>query len=192
MTQLTPKQQKFVEEYLIDLNATQAAIRAGYSETSAGVIGCENLTKPYIQAAIADRRREMMEKTGVTPERVIEELAKLGFANMQDFLKVTSDGDPHFDLSELTREQAAALAEVTVEDFKDGRGEDARDVRRIKFKLADKRSALVDIGKHMGMFKDRTDVNLTITHESALEQLDDAPDANGDDAEGKGTPASAS
>ena len=80
-----------------------------------------------------------MEKSGVTPEKIIGELAKLGFANMQDFLRVTSDGDPHFNLSDLTRDQAEALSEVTVEDFMDGRGEDARDVRRIKFKLADKR-----------------------------------------------------
>ena len=146
------------------------------------------MTKPDIQDAISARRKEIMEKSGVTPEKIIGELAKLGFANMQDFLRVTSDDDPHFNLSDLTRDQAAALSEVTVEDFMDGRGEDARDVRRIKFKLADKRAALVDIGKHLGMFKERTDVNLTITHKSALEQLDDAPDTTGDDAAGEGTP----
>ena len=62
------------------------------------------------------------------------------------------------DLSELTREQAAAISEVTVEDYKDGRGEDARDVRKVKFKLSDKRSALVDIGKHLGMFVERKEL----------------------------------
>ena len=91
----------------------------------------------------------------VTIEKVLNELAMIGFANMQDYMRVGADGDPHLDFSALSREQAAALTEVTVEDFKDGRGPGARDVRRVKFKLADKRAALVDIGRHLGMFKDR-------------------------------------
>jgi hypothetical protein len=66
-----------------------------------------------------------------------------------------ADADPYLDFSKLTRDQAAALTEVTVEDFKDGRGEDARNVRKIRFKLADKRAALVDLGKHFGMFRDK-------------------------------------
>ena len=68
------------------------------------------------------------------------------------------DGDPVLDWSRLTRAQTAALVEVTVDDFKDGRGEDARDVRRVLFKLADKRAALVDLGKYLGLFKDRLEI----------------------------------
>lgn len=154
---LSPKQARFVEEYLIDLNATQAAIRAGYSEKTAGSIGSENLQKPEIELAIAKARAKLSEKTGITAERVLAELALLGFSNMQDYMRSSPGGDPYLDFSGLTREQAAALAEVTVEDFKDGRGEDARDVRRVKFKLTDKRAALVDIGKHLGMFKERVE-----------------------------------
>lgn len=107
-----------------------------------------------LQHKVADR---VVEKTAITEARVLEELALLGFANMQDYIRVGSDGDPYTDFSALTREQAAAIGEVTVEDFKDGRGENARDVRRVKFKLADKRGALVDIGKHLGMFKERVE-----------------------------------
>lgn len=176
---LTGKQRRFVDEYLVDLNASQAAIRAGYSEKTAGSIGHENLKKPEIQAALTERRKKLAEDTEITPESVLRELAKLGFANMQDYMRSTSDGDPYFDISNISRDQAAALAEVTVEDFKEGRGEDARDVRRIKFKLADKRAALVDIGKHLGMFKER--VELTgkdggaIVHQrSDLSKLSDA------------------
>jgi phage terminase small subunit len=87
---------------------------------------------------------------------VLNELAKIGFANMADYVQIVG-GEPVIDLSSMTRDQAAAINEVTVEDFKDGRGEDARDVRRVKFKLSDKRAALVDIGKHLGMFKDKDD-----------------------------------
>ena len=155
---LNPKQQRFVDEYLVDLNASQAAIRAGYSVKTARAIGCELLTKPDISAAVAAGQAKLSEKTGITAERVLQELALLGFANMQDYMRAGPDGDPVLDFSQLTRAQAAALAEVTVEDFKDGRGEDARDVRRIKFKMSDKRAALVDIGKHLGMFKDRVEL----------------------------------
>ena len=71
MEKLTPKQARFVEEYLVDLNATQAAIRAGYSEQTARVIGHENLTKPDIQKAITERRQEMQQRTAITADRVL-------------------------------------------------------------------------------------------------------------------------
>jgi phage terminase small subunit len=70
---MTPKQERFVEEYLIDLNATQAAIRAGYSSDTARAIGCENLTKPDIAQAVAHALGERSEQTGVTAEWVLEQ-----------------------------------------------------------------------------------------------------------------------
>jgi phage terminase small subunit len=88
---------------------------------------------------------------------VLRELALIGFANMADYMRAGPDGDPYLDFSALTRDQAGALSEVTVEDFKEGRGENARDVRRVKFKLADKRAALVDLGKHLKLFTDRVE-----------------------------------
>lgn len=151
---MTPKQQRFVDEYLIDLNATQAAIRAGYSAATAGRIGSENLSKPVISEAIQEAIRERSQRTEITADAVLKELGKIGFANMADYMRAGPDGDPYLDFSGLTRDQSAALVEVTVEDFVDGRGDDARDVKRVKFKLADKRAALVDIGRHLGMFKD--------------------------------------
>lgn len=154
---LNERQRRFVDEYLIDLNATKAAIRAGYSAKTARQIGQQNLSKLDIQEAIAEAMKSREKRTEVSQDKVLRELAKIGFANMADYMKAGADGDPYLDFSKLTQDQAAALVEVTVEDFKDGRGEDARDVRRVKFKLADKRAALVDIGKHLGMFKDRVE-----------------------------------
>lgn len=147
---LTPKQERFVAEYLIDLNATQAAIRAGYSEKTATEQGSRLLTNVKVQQAIAKGQNKTAAKLEITKERIVEELAKIGFSNMLDYMRAGTDGDPYLDFSNLTREQAAALAEVTVEDFKDGRGEDARDVRRVKFKLHDKKGALVDMAKMLG------------------------------------------
>jgi len=156
---LNEKQQRFCDEYLIDLNATQAAIRAGYSEKTAGSQAFDLLKKPDVQAYLEERMDERSKRTEITQDAVLKELAKIGFANMSDYMKPGIDGDPVLDFSQITRDQAAALTEVTVEDFKDGRGEDARDVRRIKFKLADKRAALVDMGKHLGMFKDKVELS---------------------------------
>lgn len=155
---LTAKQQKFIVEYLIDLNATQAAIRAGYSAKTAFAIGAENLTKPLIKQALKKAMDERGERTQVTADRVLEELALMGFSNMLDYTRTTDDGDAYVDLSALTRDQAAAIKEITVEDFKDGRGEGNRDIKRTKLVLADKRAALVDIGKHLGMFKEQVEL----------------------------------
>lgn len=155
---LNARQQKFVAEYLIDLNATQAAIRAGYSKKTAYSIGQENLKKPEIAAELAKRQAKLAAKLEVTAEWVVAELANLARANMQDYMRVGPDGDPVLDYSNLTREQAAALTEVTVDDYKDGRGADAREVRRVKFKLADKRAALVDLGRHLGLFVEKHEV----------------------------------
>jgi len=145
---LNQRQQRFILEYLIDLNATHAAIRAGYSPKTARFIAAENLTKPNIQKFIKEAQDELARKAGITAEKVIAELAKIGFANMMDFVQITKDGDPFIDLSELTREQAAALSEATVEEDKLGN-------KRVKIKLHDKQAALVNLGKHLGLFKEK-------------------------------------
>jgi hypothetical protein len=98
---------------------------------------------------LAEHRR----RHDITVDRILVELSKIGFSNILDYMKVQGP-DAFVDLSTLTRDQAAAIQEITVEDYRDGRGEDARDVRRVKFKLADKRAALAEMGKHLGMFKE--------------------------------------
>src|SRR5262249_20357959 len=104
----------------------------------------------FLDARVTEK---VVERSAITTEQVIEELAKIGFANMLDYARVTPEGEPFIDLSSMTRDQAAAIAQFAVEDCKDGRGEDVRDVRKVTFKLHDKRAALVDIGSHLGMFK---------------------------------------
>jgi phage terminase small subunit len=79
---LTDKAQRFCEEYTVDLNATQAAIRAGYSSHTAAQTGHENLRKPEIAARINELRAKQTKKTEITIERVLTELAKIAFADM--------------------------------------------------------------------------------------------------------------
>lgn len=78
MATLNPKQARFVAEYLIDSNATQAAIRAGYSAKTAGVIGCENLAKPNIAAAIKAKQGTILDRLGISAESVLAEVKALG------------------------------------------------------------------------------------------------------------------
>jgi phage terminase small subunit len=152
---LNAKQQRFVDEYLIDLNATQAAIRAGYSPRTAKQQGARLLTDDDIAAAVAAGQNRVAAKAEITAERVLRELARIGFANIEDYLTILPGGEPCVDLSKASREQLAAVQEVTVEDYVEGRGENARDVRRVRFKLHDKRAALVDLGRHLGLFNEK-------------------------------------
>ncbi len=152
---LTKKQKMFVAEYLVDLNATQAAIRAGYSEKNAGKIGPELLGKTRISEAIQEQMDARENRTLITADKVLEELAKIGFSNLADYIQVQRDGTAYVDLSELTREQAAAVQEITVDEYAEGSGEDVRLVKKVKLKLIDKIRALELIGKHLAMWVER-------------------------------------
>ncbi len=152
MDKLEGKQKRFCEEYLIDLNATQAAIRAGYSVNCAGEIGYENLKKPHVADYVQKLQAERSKRTQVTADDVIEELSKGAFANMMDYINIQDDGLAVVDLSSLTRDQAAAILELNVDNALDlGDGKIA--AKKIRFKLRDKDKALTKLGEHLGMFK---------------------------------------
>lgn len=150
------RHERFAQALATGKTADEAYVEAGY-EANRG-----NAATLKAKQSVSDRVAEILaagaKRAEITQEMVLRELALIGFANMADYMRAGSDGDPYLDFSQLTRDQAAALIEVTVEDFKDGRGEDARAVRRVKFKLADKKGALVDIGNHLGMFKKKLEV----------------------------------
>ncbi len=156
---LTKKQKLFVEEYLIDLNATQAAIRAGYSPTSAKEIGSENLTKPDIASRINKAMAERSRRTGVNADRVIRELAKIAFINPIDLIDTeTATVKPM-----AAAEDTAAIQSVKVKRFDDG-------VER-EVKVADKLKALELLGRHIGMFKDRVEISGLEEEQSKLDKL---------------------
>lgn len=151
---LTKKQQLFVDEYLIDLNATQAAIRAGYSVESARDIGCENLTKPNIQQAIAEKMAERSKRTGVNQDRVILELAKIAFVNISDVV----DTDTGEILPNASQDDLACIESVK---FKQSDNQYGGSIER-EVKVASKLKALEMLGKHLGMWNDKVDVNVAI------------------------------
>lgn len=148
---MTKKQKLFVEEYLIDLNATQAAIRAGYSPDTAGAIGCENLKKPEIRARIDKAMAERSKRTGINQDRVLEELARIGFCKITDVVNPETAEV----IADAAAEDLACIQSIKV---KPGEFGTEREV-----KLYDKRGALVDIGKHLGMFKDNVNLNVEVS-----------------------------
>lgn len=148
---LNAKQKRFCEEYVIDLNATQAAIRAGYSKATAGAIGAENLRKPQIKREIAKAQRNISKKNGNLAQRVVDELVKIGFSNVQNYIK---PGNTIKDLSKIDVGKAAAVSSVkkTVTTFGDDKGHSgSKEV--VEFKLWDKTDALEKLGKHLGIFE---------------------------------------
>lgn len=154
MSKLCEKHEIFVREYLLDSNATKAAMRAGYTANNAKSQGHRLISRPDIDEAIVTARNARAKRVEITADMVLQELAKIGFVNMEDFIRLGEDGDVVTDLSKLTRDQAAAISKITVEEN--------RGVRRVKLELLDKRAALVDIGKHLGMFVDRKDLTVNV------------------------------
>lgn len=182
---LTPKQKRFVEEYLIDLNATQAAIRAGYSQKTAKEIGCENLTKPNIEIAIQTALAARSKRTEITAEMVLAELARVGFSNMAHYAKWNPDGVTLVDSDNLTDDAARCVAEVSQTVTAEG--------GTVKFKLHDKVSALEKLGRHLGMFTEKVEVTgknggpleLTDAKAALLRGIVPHPSAGGADKTGK-------
>ncbi|WP_182425738.1 terminase small subunit [Dielma fastidiosa] len=153
MAKLTDKQKKFVEEYLIDLNATQAAIRAGYSVKDAKEQGYENLTKPHIKEAISKAIAERSRRTGISQDRVVNELAKIAFVNMLDV--VDEEGKIRSTASE---DDLACIESIKHKESSSING----DSTEREIKIASKLKALELLGKHLGMWNDKLDVNMNV------------------------------
>lgn len=164
MEKLTEKQKLFVEEYLIDLNATQAAIRAGYSVKTADVQGSRMLGIVKVQQAIAEEMAERSKRTGINQDRVVLELAKIALVKMTDIV------DCKGRIKDTATEDDLACIESV--KYKESESDTGSSVER-EVKIASKLKALELLGKHLGMWNDKLDVNIThpvvITGEDALE-----------------------
>lgn len=156
MADLTPKQARFVEEYLIDLNATQAAIRAGYSAATAEQQGYRLLRNVQIEALISEHMKKRSDRTEITQDMVLRELAKIGFS---DIRRLFTPGGNLIAVPDMDEDAAACLSsiEITTRKVRGGNDDEVEEVSKVR--LWDKRAALVDIGKHLGMFKDKVELS---------------------------------
>lgn len=152
MAKLTEKQKRFCDEYLIDLNATQAAIRAGYSARTANEQGARLLANVSVQEYIARKMAERSRRTGVNQDRVVLELAKIAFVKMTDV--VNSNGEIKADASP---DDLSCIESIK---YKESDNEFGGSVER-EVKIVSKLKALELLGKHLGMWNDKLDVNVT-------------------------------
>lgn len=160
MAKLTAKQQRFCDEYLIDLNATQAAIRAGYSAKTADQQGSRMLTNVKVQQEIAEKMAERSKRTGINQDRVLQEIAKLALVNIDDVV----DLETGIVRKTAKKEDLACIQSIKIKPTEFGTE------REIKF--YDKKGSLELAGKHLGMFKDKAEVEVVLpifTDEDKLE-----------------------
>lgn len=162
--QLSEQRQRFVDEYLIDLNGTQAAIRAGYSVKTAQEQASRLLSNVMVQQAIAKRMAERSKRTGINQDRVVLELAKIAFVKMTDIV------DDHGRIKGTATDDDLACIESI--KYKESDNEFGGSVER-EVKIGSKLKALELLGKHLGMWNDKVDLNITspivISGEDALE-----------------------
>lgn len=162
---MSPKQVRFVAEYLIDLNASEAAVRAGYSRKTARSIASELLTKPDIAAAVVEKQAKQLAKADLTAERVLEELRRLAFFDVAEFFDDSGNLKP---VSDIPKEARAAIAGIEVAranlDPKDGKKSEEW---LHKIKLAPKQASLEMLAKHFGLLIERVEHSggIAITHE---------------------------
>ena len=162
--QLSEQRQRFVDEYLIDLNGTQAAIRAGYSAKTAQEQSSRLLSNVMVQEAISKAMAERSKRTGINQDRVVLELAKLALVKMTDIVDRQGrikDG--------VTDDDLACIESIK---YKESESDTGSSVER-EVKIASKIKALELLGKHLGMWNDKLDVNIVqpvvISGEDSLE-----------------------
>lgn len=152
MAKLTDKQRLFIQEYLVDLNGAQAAIRAGYSKRTANRLASENLRKPHIQAALEKAMKERESRLEVTQDMVLRQLAKIAFHDIKDVVMWGEDG--RVKIKAADKVDGTVLQEVSESVNESGWTK--------KVKLNDRMKALELLGKHLGMFTDNVNLNANV------------------------------
>lgn len=157
---INPQRQRFVEEYLVDLNGTEAAIRAGYSRKSAKAQASQLLALPEVQAAVSAGQASRSERTKVTADVVLQHLDAARTADLADLYDDDGNLKPIKDWPLIWRQ--GLVAGLEVEELFEGRGEDREHIGRLrKVKLADRTKIIELVGKHVGVQAFRDQVGLS-------------------------------
>lgn len=162
---LTPRKQRFCEEYIIDLNATKAAERAKYSKKTARSIGQRLLTNVDIQKEIQRLMKKRSERTAISQDRVLRELAMIGFSDLRNYISIDklTGAISAKGFEDMPKDESRVLKSVkedrVIKEDADGKKTTVYD--KVKFELWDKPRALEMIGRHLAMFVDRTNLNIS-------------------------------
>ena len=157
---LNEKRARFIKEFLVDLNASQAAVRAGYSPKTARQQGSRLLSDADIQEAVAAAQKARSERTKITADRVVRELALIAFADLGTVMQWGPEGISLKNSASLTPEQSAIVSEVV--QTRDG----------IRVKLHNKLDALGKLGQHLGIFKPEAQSSAEDPIAELLRQID--------------------
>lgn len=160
--QLSERQKRFCEEYIIDLNGTKAYMRAGYKPKNNNVSCVQSsklLSNANITAYIHELRTKQQEITGITANKVLTELAKIGFSNIKDYLSYDAEGVEFKSSEEVNNSEVISSIESQKTITRSGgQGENKEETERVNFKLKlyDKVKALELLGKHLDIFNEKT------------------------------------
>lgn len=156
--QITPRQARFVQEYLLDVNGTQAAIRAGYSAKSADRIAIELLRNPEVAREISERQARREQRTEIKADTVLAELLRLARVDLAQAFNENGDLKP---IHEIPEDVRRAIAGVEIEALFEGRGRDREQVGFVKkVRFWDKNRSLELLGKHLALFIDRSEMTV--------------------------------
>jgi phage terminase small subunit len=161
----TDKQKRFVKEYAKDLNATQAAIRSGYSSATAHVIGNRLIKRSLVTDEIQENLKGQVEKIDVNVQRILEEIAAIAFADIRTVMSWTDTGVAFVDSNKIPEGVSRAISEIS-ETVTDSGG-------TRKLKMHDKLKALELLGRYAGMFKETIEVTAKPFHERIVEQIEE-------------------
>lgn len=145
----------FADAYVLSNNATESAIHAGYARKSAHAEGCRLLTNVKVQVLVLAAQQKLAKKNELTRDMIIGEYRKLAFSNIRFYMAVLTGEDVAGAVEALTDEQTAAIAEITVERWREGKGEDAVTKTKTKLKMYSKKDALDSLARIFGMFDDK-------------------------------------
>lgn len=169
---MTQKQKIFADEYLIDLNATRA-YKVAYpnvkKDETAAAAGARMLRNVKVEEYISEKMKAREQRTEITQDRVLQELAKLGFFDARNFFD--AEGRPR-EITALDDSTAACIAGLEVLEEYRGSGEDRELIGHVKkYKITDKIKALELLGRHLGMFKDKLDISAEVANKNPYAEL---------------------
>lgn len=147
------REEAFVKSWFaLGFKGTQAAIAAGCPAKTADTVASEMLRRDSVQVLIAKEHAALMRRHDLSIDKMMDILKPIAHATMEHYVTVDREGQPHLDFSQLNAEQWSAIAEIIVDEYTEGRGEDAKAVKRVRLKLHDKLGAVDKVLKVMGAY----------------------------------------
>jgi len=153
----TPREMKVIDRYFTNGYVKREALAfGGYNSPETNTWAF--FARPAVKAEIERRQARLRQKFEINEDNIIQELAAIGFARLSNLMEIQEDGNATVDLRNLTEAEKAAVSEFTVDEYVEGKGDEARTVKKTKIKFHDKGSALERLMRHLGMFKDKVEI----------------------------------